>query len=439
MSIVWKERTVKVDDLKPYERNPRHISEAAFERLKASISEMGYHQRIIVQPDLRVVGGHQRIRALRELGIAEVPVLVPSETLPDDKFRKLLVTDNLPFGEFDFEVLLADFTTPELAEWGMPGEWLAEPTAPEPINAGRLAERFMVPPFSVMNAREGWWRTRKKAWLALGMQSELGRGEKLPTTTVCATDWMKRGADAGGSVFDPVLCELAYRWFCPPAGIVLDPFAGGSVRGIVAAHLGRPYHGIELRAEQVKANEAQAEELLKNLAPELRPTYTCADSREMDTVKPIAAGYDLLFTCPPYADLEVYSDDPRDISILEYPEFRAAYNQIIAKACERLKNDRFACVVVGEVRGKDGSYYDFVGDTVRAFRAAGLEYYNEAIVITPAGSLPIRAGKQFSTTRKLGKTHQNVLVFVKGDAKRATEACGEVEVAPELFETIAGN
>ncbi|MGB3312861.1 MAG: DNA methyltransferase, partial [Albidovulum sp.] len=63
---------------------------------------------------------------------------------------------------------------------------------------------------------------------------------------------------SGTSIFDPVLCEIAYRWFCPQGGTVLDPFAGGSVRGIVASQLGRAYVGIELRAEQVAANQAQA-------------------------------------------------------------------------------------------------------------------------------------------------------------------------------------
>jgi len=70
-----------------------------------------------------------------------------------------------------------------------------------------------------------------------------------------------------------------------------------------------------------------------------------------------------------------------------------------------------------------------VGDTVEAFKAAGLNYYNEAILVTAVGSLPIRAGRQFDAGRKLGKTHQNVLVFVKGDGKKATEACGHVEFA----------
>jgi DNA modification methylase len=225
----------------------------------------------------------------------------------------------------------------------------------------------------------------------------------------------------GTSIFDPVLCELAYRWFCPPGGTILDPFAGGSVRGIVASHLGRQYVGVELRAEQVAANKAQ-----ENVAVDPQPVWNCGDSRNIDKIcQGVQA--DLVFSCPPYADLEVYSDNPADLSTLDYAGFRVSYFEIIAKTCGLLKNDRFACFVVGDVRDSKGNYYNFVGDTIEAFRAAGLHYYNEAVLVTAVGSLPIRAGKQFAASRKLGKTHQNVLVFVKGDGKRAALACGEVE------------
>lgn len=230
---------------------------------------------------------------------------------------------------------------------------------------------------------------------------------------------------SGTSIFDPVLCELSYRWFCPPGGQIIDPFAGGSVRGIVASKLGRRYWGGELRAEQVEANRDQA----ARICDDPMPVWHIGDSRDIATsADGIEA--DFLFSCPPYADLEVYSDDPLDLSTLAYEEFREAYFQIIAESCKLLKDDRFACFVVGEVRGKDGSYYGFVPDTIEAFRRAGLGFYNEGILVTSAGSLPIRAGRQFDAARKLGKTHQNILVFVKGDAKRATEAIGPVEFGP---------
>mgnify|MGYP000859547206 CR=1 FL=1 len=228
-------------------------------------------------------------------------------------------------------------------------------------------------------------------------------------------------ATSGTSIFDPVLCELAYRWFSPAGGTVLDPFAGGSVRGIVASHLGRPYVGVELRGEQVAANVAQ-----RAIAADPLPEWRQGDSRDIATICADVAA-DFVFSCPPYADLEVYSTDPADLSTLAYDQFRQAYGEIIEAACSLLKEDRFACFVVGDVRGKDGCYRNFVGDTVEAFRAAGLGYYNEAILVTAAGSLPIRAGRQFDASRKLGKTHQNVLVFVKGDPKRAVEALGTCE------------
>jgi hypothetical protein len=146
---------------------------------------------------------------------------------------------------------------------------------------------------------------------------------------------------------------------------------------------------------------------------------------------PVASDFDYLFTCPPYADLERYSDDPRDLSTMAYPAFLAAYRQIIAASLARLREDRFACIVVGDIRDPHGYYRNFVSETIAAFQEAGARLYNEAILVTAVGSLPLRAGIPFTASRKLGKTHQQVLVFLKGNAKRATEACGPVEVAEE--------
>lgn len=228
----------------------------------------------------------------------------------------------------------------------------------------------------------------------------------------------------GVSIFDPVLCELAYRWFCPAGGIILDPFAGGSVRGIVASILGRDYLGIDLREEQIQANIEQAKKICKGTLPK----WIVGDSRDVMT---LAAGqYDFIFSCPPYADLEVYSDNPKDLSTLEYSQFLKDYKSIIQNCCVFLKENRFACFVVGEVRGKtkEGFYYNFVGDTIKAFEEAGLKYYNEMILVTAVGSLPIRAGRVFNASRKIGKTHQNVLVFCKGDPIKAAKDCGQIEV-----------
>ena len=236
---------------------------------------------------------------------------------------------------------------------------------------------------------------------------------------------MAKKPNAGTSVFDPVLCELAYRWFCPPGGLVLDPFAGGSVRGIVAGKLGRDYHGIDLRQEQVDANRHQGGTLLGEGDGKVQ--WTCGDS--LDVLPTIKAEADFVFSCPPYADLEVYSDDPRDLSTMEYDAFIEAYTKIIVLACDRLRDNSFACFVVGDVRGPDGCFRSFPQHTIEAFAAAGLKLYNDAILVTAVGTLPVRVGRQFAAGRKLGSTHQRVLVFVKGDGKKATDAVGECDFA----------
>lgn len=234
----------------------------------------------------------------------------------------------------------------------------------------------------------------------------------------------QENASAGISIFDPVLCELAYQWFSPEGAIIIDPFAGGSVRGIVASKLNRNYIGIDLSSTQIEENKVQG----TKLCPERIPTWHCGDSNDILSICADVKA-DLLFTCPPYADLEVYSDDPKDISNMPYPEFLKLYRSIIQKSCSLLNPDRFAAIVVGEVRGKDGSYYNFVGDTITAFLDAGLKYYNEMILVTAVGSLPIRAGRAFEASRKIGKTHQNILVFVKGDGKKAAKFCGKVDMS----------
>ena len=201
----------------------------------------------------------------------------------------------------------------------------------------------------------------------------------------------------------------------------MDPFAGGSVRGIVASRLGRNYTGIELRPEQIDANRIQAGKICTSHLP----LWVEGDSQNAKDLAP--GDYDFVFSCPPYADLEVYSDDPRDLSTMPYPKFLDAYRVIIKASCEMLKPDRFACFVVGDVRDKAGNYFGFPWHTIEAFQMAGLHLYNEAVLVTAVGSLPIRVGKQFESGRKLGKTHQNVLVFVKGNGKKATQAVGPVE------------
>jgi len=269
-----------------------------------------------------------------------------------------------------------------------------------------LRDKFIEPPFSVLDTKHGNWQQRKRRWSEVGIRSEIGRSAPVITLSTQSSDDIKDLSVEYTSIFDPALCELMYHWFAPSGGTVLDPFAGGSVRGIVANYLGYRYTGIELREEQVISNEEQGEEILKGNSPR----WICGDS---DVVLDTLDGeYDMVFSCPPYADLEVYSDLPEDLSTMEYPRFLEKYRSIIGKTVQRLAPGGYAVFVVGEVRDKDGFYYDFVGDTKRAFIDVGAKLYNDAVLLNSIASASMRT-KHFEKSRKLVKIHQNVLVFKK--------------------------
>ena len=279
-----------------------------------------------------------------------------------------------------------------------------------------LRDKFIEPPFSILDTKSGSWMKRKKLWKKIGLKSEIGRESK---TIQSGTDLYKnckerlnsKGQDiskeAHISIFDPALCEILYKWFCKDGGEILDPFAGGSVRGIVANYLGYKYSGIDIRQEQIDSNREQGLDILEI---NNQPQWYVGDSNIL--LNGFNKKFDMVFSCPPYADLEVYSDLDGDISNKPYNEFLRLYESIIEKSCNLLKEGGYACFVVGEVRDKKGNYIGFVPDTINAFKKCGMKFYNEAILLNSVASASMRANGNMKS-QKLVKIHQNVLIFKK--------------------------
>jgi 1-aminocyclopropane-1-carboxylate deaminase/D-cysteine desulfhydrase-like pyridoxal-dependent ACC family enzyme len=725
--------------------NPNKGSERGRALLDNSVKDLGAARSLVSDKDGRIVAGNKTMEALKKQGISKAIVIETDGTTPvivkrtdwdlDEKegdARKYSFLDNRA-GELNLtwdEKVIIDavnvgldlttmFDSGELDALLKTGDATVQPVDKAEISrkgqeglakvTGALADRFVVPPFSVLDTRQGYWQERKRMWREVNEGLVSDEGRDVIAFAAQGTDDMfgARVAASGGnaSIFDPVLCEIAYRWFAPPGGTVLDPFAGGAVRGVVASLLGHGYTGIDLRPEQVAVNRTQWADLEAKMAggsddltvndphpvtdpdaltpvqqrgaywikrddaftigdagnggkvrsclslaksavdglvtagsrsspqvgivagvakalglpcrvhtprgdagpdvqlaldngaerivhpagdttktgtlrtgsgggfnnvikaaaaadaaergwteipfgmecdaaieanrgqvanlprealrlvvpvgsgmslagilwglqdtgndvpvvgvvvgadptkrlnkyappgwkdrvtlvkagvsydkhvdnvfegvlldpvyeakciPHLRPgdclwvvgrrasaappkqvitspgpapEWIVGNSLDMDTLVPDQQ-FDLVFSCPPYYDLEHYSDDPNDLSNLaSYQEFVDTYREIIAASCRHLKDNRFAVFVVGEIRDGRGGMCNFVGDTVKAFLDAGLVLYNEAILINPAGSGPMRANNQFAAPRKLVKSHQNVFVFWKGDPR----------------------
>lgn len=290
-----------------------------------------------------------------------------------------------------------------------------------------LFDRFIIPPFSIFDSRQGYWQSRKKTWLSIGIKSEIGRDSKCFHMQEWADKKREEGTLSGNklpndiSIFDPVVCEISYKWFNTPNGAILDPFAGGSVRGVIAHKLGYAYTGFDLRQEQVEANYANAQEL------HVEPRWICDDSQNLDQYIGNES-VDMVFTCPPYFDLEVYSDNPNDLSTMEYEQFGVAYHNIIAKCVKALKNDRFAVFVVGDIRDKNGFMVSLRDLTIKCFEKCGVKLYNDIVLATSLASASLRAGTPFTLNRKITKVHQYILVFYKGDTKKIKDNFKELEV-----------
>ncbi len=474
--------------------NPRIIRDDKFNKLIGSIlvlPKMLQLRPVVVDRTMVALGGNMRFRALTaitDMTIDEIAnrlnglrdfqrkteaeqkalldywakwqdkpqtYIIKADELSDAEQREFIIKDNVGYGEWDMDALANEWDGEDLLEWGLDvwaetpndmdgGAGGSETPNSEPANAS-LEDRFVIPPFSVLDTRKGYWQSRKKMWRELIGDTGESREDKLITSPeikykdlyqrtrkhreelgITFREYLEKyvPADvlehegnkvlsAGVSLFDPVLSEIMCKWFTPHDGAkIFDCFAGDTQKGLVFAQCGFDFTGIELRQEQVDINNRVIADRGLNIR------YICDDGQNV--AKHIEAdSQDLLFSCPPYYDLEKYSDLPNDASNQgTYEEFIDILRTAYTNALGCLKDDRFVVIVVGDVRSKiDGCYYDFCGDIKRIFKDNGVNLYNELILVETGASTALRAGR-YMESRKVAKMHQNVLVFYKGDTSK---------------------
>lgn len=400
------------------------------------------------------------------------PIIRASE-LSEDEQREFIIKDNVGFGEWDMDALANEWDSADLLDWGL-DVWDDDYSNGDGSGSGNgdgsgsdetksLNDAFVVPPFSIFDSRQGYWQERKKMWrerigdmaesrTAKLVQSVEMRYKDLYTRTmkhrkelgITFKEYIekyvpkevlehedKKVLSQGVSIFDPVLSEICCKWFTPYEGAkMFDCFAGDTQKGLVFGMCGFEFTGVELRQEQVDINNRVIAER------GLPIRYICDDGQNVAKYfEP--ESQDMLFSCPPYYNLEVYSDLENDASNQgTYEEFIAILKNAYTSALSCLKEDRFAVIVVGDVRNKtNGAYYDFVGDIKRIFREAGAALYNEIILVEMSSSAALRAAKSMES-RKVCKTHQNVLVFYKGDPSNVKKVFKPITLSQEENEAM---
>lgn len=401
---------IPIKQLKRARYNPRKISKKELQKLVESIKTYGLVQPIVVNKDYTIIGGHQRVEACRQLGMTELDVYV-LDLKPDDE-KVLNLALNRISGDWDdaalYDLLNGLAEKNRMALTGFDNKELEKLKWKQGNQINRkLIEDYIVPPFTVFDTKQGYWQKRKGEWnLQLGDGGE-GRAQDLMELESIAKVQTK--TLTGTSVFDPVLCEILYTWYLDRGALIVDPFAGGHTRGLVASRLGYRYIGTDVSKRQIAANRQRAKELGEKGA-----TWVEADGVEL--AKHVKEKADMVFTCPPYYDLEKYDpENPLDLSNkATYDEFIEAYSKVLINTYNIIKPNGWAIIVVGNVRDTEGNYYDLVGDTVRIMRGAGYHFYNEAILATAIATATVRARRTFDSGKKLVKTHQNILFFAKG-------------------------
>jgi hypothetical protein len=272
-------------------------------------------------------------------------------------------------------------------------------------------------PWSILRQDSAAWQARKKYWAGLGVD-DIGPRAHAPAMANSG----RHGRTSGGvSRFDSHLGQVLLSWYCPPGGRVVDPFAGGPVRGLVAGRLGYSYAGIDLLAPQVEANRARALDWAgRGMLATMPEWFHGAAQEELPSWPEEFADY--VLTCPPYHNRERYSDDPRDLSVMRWPAFLDTYQAIIAQAVRVLRPDRFGSWVVSDVRDHRGHLRGLPALTTAALTAAGAHLVNEQILVEPGGLRAKLMRPAWTAARTATRNHQLVLTFVKGDRRAAARA-----------------
>ncbi|MGL1316186.1 ParB/Srx family N-terminal domain-containing protein, partial [Vibrio parahaemolyticus] len=194
----------KISELIPYINNARMHSQEQIKQIAASITEFGFTNPILIDENNGVIAGHGRLLAADLLKIDVVPVYILSG-LSEYQKKAYIIADNqlalnagwddellsleiefLQDSDFDIDLLGFDDELLEMLNSGN------NDFDGSDAKVGSLADRFIISPFSVFNSRKGWWQQRKRAWLDLGIRSEVGRNEKLSITALSTNQYSEK-------------------------------------------------------------------------------------------------------------------------------------------------------------------------------------------------------------------------------------------------------
>lgn len=222
--------------------------------------------------------------------------------------------------------------------------------------------------------------------------------------------------------FSPDLTKFVYTYYLHdyPHARIYDPFAGRGTRGLMAYVLGYNYTGVDLMQATVDSNIKRLEEMREgrrainpNYTDDLDITFIRGDSTNPNTTAGLQPhSYDFAFSCPPYWDLEVYSDDPADLSNCKtYAAFLGRMAEGFAATYRLLKPNSF-CVFVANYFRHEGEFYHLARALANLGVQAGFAYYDEYVINLRSPRALRTLGQSFQHY-VTAKSHEYVEVLYK--------------------------
>lgn len=277
-----------------------------------------------------------------------------------------------------------------------------------------LASRDITPLTVLQTARRGW-QARRKQWISAGIDDGDGRNHIQVWPTIVNGQGIRWQRTV--SIFDPVLTETMIEWWTLPGDTIIDPCAGGPVRGIIAAYYGRHYIGVDISPQQVAANQGKYEDWQsRGLTSGTAQWIVGAAQHTLQDIPDNSADY--ILTCPPYHNLEKYTDHPDDLSTMTWNSYRATIGIITTQCARILKPDRWATWVTGDIRDRNGLLRRLPSLVDQAHEDTGMRLASDQIIASPLGGkygVIWRSWRGRSATR----IHQHAHTYLRGDRRRA--------------------
>jgi DNA modification methylase len=264
-----------------------------------------------------------------------------------------------------------------------------------------VKERIGFYPVSVWEPN---WEETAKLKKIIG---DFGQTRKIKKTAKGYGYWKQQGRHRGTqdqvSIFNPHLAQMILSAYAPVGARIYDPYAGGGTRGFMASAMGHTYYGVEIRREEV-------DRLLRH-QKKLGVSFTikCDDS----TFHTPTENFDFSYTCPPYWNLEVYSDLKGDTSNCKtYADYLRLTQGALLQTFNALEPGSLAVWVVGNFRDKDGDLINLNGDIIRLGKEVGFRLHDELIFWKKTTRDQIRT-PSFEANRRSVRVHEYILIFRK--------------------------